>query len=84
LAELARRGVNEVHAEAGATLNGALLASGLVDEWVAFLAPTVIGHHARGLFDLPALTDMANRRGFVLHDARMVGGDLRLVLRPKS
>lgn len=84
LSELARRGVNEVHAEAGATLNGALLAAGLVDEWVAYLAPTVIGHHARGLFDLPALTDMAGRRGFVLCDARMVGGDLRLVLRPAS
>lgn len=84
LVELGRRGINEVHAEAGATLNGALLQAGLVDEWVAYLAPTVIGHHARGLFDLPALTDMAGRRGFELRDARMVGGDLRLVLRPAS
>lgn len=84
LLELARRGINEVHVEAGATLNGALLEAGLVDEWVAYMAPSVIGHHARGLFDLPALTDMADRRGFSLHDARMVGGDLRLVLRPAS
>ena len=84
LVELARRGVNELHVEAGATLNGALLEAGLVDEWVAYLAPAVIGHHARGLFDLPALTDMAGRRGFVLRDARLVGGDLRLVLRPAS
>lgn len=84
LLELARRGINEVHVEAGATLNGALLDAGLVDEWVAYLAPTVIGHRARGLFDLPTLTDMAGRRDFTLHDARMVGGDLRLVLRPAS
>ncbi len=84
LLELGHRGINELHVEAGATLNGALLAAGLVDEWVAYLAPVVIGHHARGLFDLPALTDMAGRRGFVLRDARMVGGDLRLVLRPAS
>lgn len=82
LTELARRGINEVHVEAGATLNGALLAAGLVDEWVAYLAPAVIGHHARGLFDLPALTGMAGRRGMTLHDVRMVGQDLRLVLRP--
>lgn len=84
LLELGRRGINEVHVEAGATLNGALLAAGLVDEWVAYQAPLVIGHHARGLFDLPALTDMSGRHGFVLRDARLVGGDLRLVLRPAS
>jgi len=84
LAELGRRGVNEVHTEAGATLNGALLAAGLVDEWIAYLAPSVLGHHARGLFDLPALTDMAGRRSFVLRDVRKVGGDLCLVLRPAS
>jgi len=81
MAELVRRGINEVHAEAGATLNGALLGTGLVDEWVAYLAPTVVGHHARGLFDLPALTDMAGRREFMVYDSRMVGHDLRLILR---
>jgi diaminohydroxyphosphoribosylaminopyrimidine deaminase/5-amino-6-(5-phosphoribosylamino)uracil reductase len=80
--ELGERGINEVHAEAGATLNGALLESGLVDEWVAYLAPLVMGHHARGLFDMPALGDMAARRGFKLLDARMLGADLRLTLRP--
>lgn len=84
LLELASRGINEIHVEAGATLDGALLEAGLIDEWVAYLAPLVIGHHARGLFDLPALTDMADRRGFVLRDARMVGTDLRLLLRPNS
>ena len=28
--------INELHVEAGAALNGALLAAGLVDEWVAY------------------------------------------------
>lgn len=82
LAELAARGINEVHAEAGATLNGALLRAGLVDEWVMYQAPLVLGHEARGLFDLPALADMAGRRGFCLTDARLLGPDLRLTLRP--
>lgn len=80
--ELARRGVNEIHGEAGATLNGALLQAGLVDEWLAYFAPLVMGHQARGLFDLPALADMAGRRGFKLLDAARVGEDLRLRLRP--
>jgi len=82
LAELAARGINEVHAEAGATLNGALLQAGLVDEWLAYFAPLALGHQARGLFDLPALDDMAGRRGFKLLDAARVGEDLRLRLRP--
>jgi diaminohydroxyphosphoribosylaminopyrimidine deaminase/5-amino-6-(5-phosphoribosylamino)uracil reductase len=80
--ELARRGINEVHGEAGATLNGALLDAGLVDEWLAYFAPLVMGHEARGLFNLPALADMAGRRGFDLLDATKVGADLRLRLRP--
>jgi diaminohydroxyphosphoribosylaminopyrimidine deaminase/5-amino-6-(5-phosphoribosylamino)uracil reductase len=80
--ELARRGINEVHGEAGATLNGALLEAGLVDEWLAYFAPLVLGHEARGLFKLPALADMAGRRGFDLLDATKVGADLRLRLRP--
>lgn len=84
LMELARRGVNEVHAEAGAILNGALLQAGLVDEWLAYLAPMVLGHHARGLFDLPALSDMTGRFGFVQREIAMVGHDIRLVLRPAS
>jgi len=80
---LAQRGVNELHVEAGATLNGALLAAGLVDEWLAYLAPVTLGHQARGLFDLPALTDMGARQGWRLLDMRRVGGDLRLRLRPE-
>lgn len=84
LAELARLGINEVHAEAGATLNGALFQAGLVDEWLAYFAPLALGHEARGLFNLPVLEDMSGRRGFHLHDLARVGDDLRLILRPKG
>lgn len=80
---LAQRGINELHVEAGATVNGALLAAGLVDEWLAYLAPIALGDRARGLFDLPALTDMAARHAFALHDLRQIGPDLRLILRPR-
>jgi diaminohydroxyphosphoribosylaminopyrimidine deaminase/5-amino-6-(5-phosphoribosylamino)uracil reductase len=82
LAELARRGCNEVHAEAGATLNGALLRAGLVDEWLAYLAPMAMGNPARGLFDIPELTAMAGCPRFKSHDLRQLGDDIRLTLRP--
>jgi len=82
LAELARRGCNEVHAEAGATLNGALLQAGLVDEWLAYLAPLAMGQPARGLFDLPELTDMAACVRFRITELRQLGDDIRLTLHP--
>ncbi len=82
LQEFGRQGINEVHVEAGATLNGALLAAGLVDEWLSYMAPVAMGHAARGLFDLPALTDMADSRRFSLLDTARLGTDVRLRLRP--
>jgi diaminohydroxyphosphoribosylaminopyrimidine deaminase/5-amino-6-(5-phosphoribosylamino)uracil reductase len=81
LAELARRGINEVHAEAGARLNGSLLREGVVDELLLYLAPSLIGDAARGLFDLPALAALADRRRLQWRDVRRVGDDLRIVAR---
>ena len=80
LAELGRRGANEVTAEAGALLNGALLASGLVDEVVWYQAPVIIGEPGLGaaVLDLPALAQKLAPR---VHARRMVGDDLRLDLR---
>jgi diaminohydroxyphosphoribosylaminopyrimidine deaminase/5-amino-6-(5-phosphoribosylamino)uracil reductase len=80
--EFGRQGINEVHVEAGATLNGALLAAGLVDEWISYIAPVAMGHAARGLFEMPALTEMAGRQQFEIRGVRMLGGDIRLTLRP--
>ena len=52
--ELAARGINELHVEAGAKLTGALLDAGLVDELLLYLAPTLIGDPARGMFERAA------------------------------
>jgi len=79
---LAQRGVNELHVEAGAVLNGALLAARLVDEWVAYMAPMAVGDAARGLFAHPALTSLDQAARFRLGDVRQIGGDLRLTLLP--
>lgn len=81
LQELGRRGINELHVEGGARLNGALLGAGWVDELLLYLAPCLIGDKARGLFDLPALASLEGKRPLVVRDMRMVGGDLRIVAR---
>ena len=76
--ELAKREINEVHAEAGSRLNGSLLRAGLVDELLLYLAPMLIGDSARGMFSLPELAELAGARRLEMFDQRMVGGDLRV------
>ncbi len=74
--------VNEVHVEAGARLNGALLATGRVDELLAYVAPTLLGE-GRGMASLgtPASLDAAPRYDF--HDVAKVGADLRILARTR-
>jgi diaminohydroxyphosphoribosylaminopyrimidine deaminase / 5-amino-6-(5-phosphoribosylamino)uracil reductase len=78
---LAQRGINEVHAEAGFKLNGSLMREGLVDELLLYLAPCLIGHDASGLFNLPELTTLDDRRRLQIRDLRQVGEDIRLIAR---
>jgi diaminohydroxyphosphoribosylaminopyrimidine deaminase/5-amino-6-(5-phosphoribosylamino)uracil reductase len=80
LSECGKRGCNELLFEAGARLNGALLRAGVVDEWVIYLAPCVLGDEALGSFRLPDLTRMKDRPEFEVRDVRQVGRDLRLLL----
>ena len=81
MTELGRRGINEVHVEGGFRLNGALLAAGLVDELLLYLAPCLIGDKARGMFDLPELAALDNKRRLAISDLRMIGSDLRVLAR---
>lgn len=80
--ELGRREMNEVHVEAGFKLNGSLLREGLVDEFLFYLAPCIIGDRARGMFDLPALESLGGRRALQVRDVRMIESDIRVIARP--
>ncbi|MGL5948362.1 MAG: dihydrofolate reductase family protein, partial [Aeromonas sp.] len=78
---LAKRGINNVLVEAGATLCGALLSKGLVDELVLYQAPKILGDAGRGLFHLPALQRLYQAPALQIHDVRLVGSDVRLCAR---
>ena len=81
MTELGARQLNEVHVEAGYKLNGSLLQENLVDELVVYLAPSVLGDSARGMFHLPSLDDLALQRRLEVHDVRRLGPDVRIMAR---
>lgn len=81
LADLAQRGINELHVEAGGQLNGSLVRDGLVDEYLIYLAPKLLGS---GL-DMAAfgpLASLAHAPQLRFHDIERVGCDLRILARP--
>ena len=81
LADLGRRGINELHVEAGGRLNGSLVREGLVDEYLIYLAPKLLGS---GL-DMAAfgpLASLAHAPQLRFHDIERVGCDLRILARP--
>src|SRR5690606_6356907 len=84
LALRAARQVNGVQVEAGATLAGALLKAGLVDEVLLYVAPVLLGVGARPLFGGLRIDRMADRVQMRTIETVRVGEDLRLLLRPQA
>ncbi|HEX4884287.1 MAG TPA: bifunctional diaminohydroxyphosphoribosylaminopyrimidine deaminase/5-amino-6-(5-phosphoribosylamino)uracil reductase RibD, partial [Casimicrobiaceae bacterium] len=83
--ELARRSLNEIHVEAGARLNAALLDAGVVDEVVAYLAPSLLGDPARGIVGRhQALARLDERVQLGFGTVQRVGDDLRIVALVRS
>lgn len=78
LKELARRGVNEVHVEAGYKLNGSMLREGLIDELLVYLAPSVLGGAAQGMFNLPELQALTQAPKLEFMDVTRIGPDMRV------
>jgi len=74
---LGQHDINEVHAEAGAVLTGALLQEGCVDELLVYMAPMVLGEGA-GMARLPLIEDLGQARRFQFVDVRGLGPDVRL------
>ncbi len=81
--ELAGREINDVMVESGAGIAGELLDIGLVDEIVIFMAPHIMGDNARGLFRLPALEKMSERKKLRISDIRAVGADWKITVFPE-
>ncbi len=80
LQELARHEINEVHVEAGQTLNGALIQAGLVDEFLVYLAPKLIGP-GLGLAQMEPLARLADAVALEFTSVSQLGPDIRITAR---
>jgi diaminohydroxyphosphoribosylaminopyrimidine deaminase/5-amino-6-(5-phosphoribosylamino)uracil reductase len=81
LEELARRGVNELHVEAGFKLNGSLVREGCVDEVLLYLNPSFLGDSAQGILDLPAPDSLEGRTKLRVLSLERLGEDFRILAR---
>lgn len=82
LEELGRRGINELHVEAGFRLNGSLVREGCVDEFLLYLNPSFLGDGAQGMLDLAPVASLEQRLRLWLRSVDRVGDDLRILARP--
>jgi diaminohydroxyphosphoribosylaminopyrimidine deaminase/5-amino-6-(5-phosphoribosylamino)uracil reductase len=80
LRDLAQREINELHVEAGHKLNGSFIREGLVDEYLVYIAPQLLGP-GQGMANLPALTALSDTVKLAFHAVDRVGPDVRLLLR---
>jgi diaminohydroxyphosphoribosylaminopyrimidine deaminase/5-amino-6-(5-phosphoribosylamino)uracil reductase len=81
LEELARRGINELHVEAGFRLNGSLLREGCVDEFLIYLNPSLLGDEAQGMLSLPGFSSLNERIKLKIASLDRIGDDIRILAR---
>ncbi|MDB5844528.1 MAG: 5-amino-6-(5-phosphoribosylamino)uracil reductase, partial [Polaromonas sp.] len=78
--DLGRREINELHVEAGSKLNGSLIRAGLVDEFVLYLAPKLLGP-GQGMAAFGPLQALSEAVELQFQSIDRVGADLRIVAR---
>ena len=81
LEELARRGVNELHVEAGFRLNGSLVREGCVDEILLYLNPSILGDEAQGMLALSGIASLDQKIKTNIVSLDRIGDDIRIVAR---
>ena len=80
LRDLGQREINELHVEAGHKLNGSLVREGLVDEFLVYLAPKLMGQGA-DMANFGPLTELSQALPLTFQSTAMVGPDLRILAR---
>ncbi|MDO8279155.1 MAG: bifunctional diaminohydroxyphosphoribosylaminopyrimidine deaminase/5-amino-6-(5-phosphoribosylamino)uracil reductase RibD [Burkholderiaceae bacterium] len=80
LRDLGRRQINELHLEAGHKLNGSFIREGLVDEFLIYIAPRLLGP-GLGMASFGPLTHLHDGVALTFRSVDHIGADLRLLAR---
>jgi diaminohydroxyphosphoribosylaminopyrimidine deaminase/5-amino-6-(5-phosphoribosylamino)uracil reductase len=80
LRDLGQREINELHVEAGHKLNGSLVREGLVDEFLVYLAPKLLGQGA-DMAHFGPLKELSQALPLSFQSSTLVGPDLRILAR---
>lgn len=83
LADLAAKGVNELHVEAGSKLNGSFIREGLVDEMLVYLAPCMLGE-GLSMARFGPLTQLDQGLSLDFKSVEKIGPDVRILARVKG
>jgi diaminohydroxyphosphoribosylaminopyrimidine deaminase/5-amino-6-(5-phosphoribosylamino)uracil reductase len=78
LAQLAEQQCNEVLVEAGSKLCGAFAEQGLVDEYLIYVAPKLLGENTMGLMSLPQIDNLDAHKKLNFIDVTTIGDDIRI------
>ncbi len=81
LRDLGQREINDLHVEAGHKLNGSFIDAGLVDEFLVYLAPKLLGI-GQGMATFGPVASLADAVELEFLDTTMLGRDMRLRARP--
>lgn len=82
LAALHERGIRTLFVEGGPTLASALVAQGLADELLVYLAPALLGGPRLAIGEL-GIESIAGALRYDFTDVERLGADVRLVARPR-
>lgn len=77
LSQLTTQNINSVLLEAGSGLISAMIKAELIDEFIFYTAPLLMGNNAISMTNLPLQT-MDERLALSISDIRMVGNDIKI------
>jgi diaminohydroxyphosphoribosylaminopyrimidine deaminase/5-amino-6-(5-phosphoribosylamino)uracil reductase len=82
LFQLAEQGMNSALLEAGSGLIGAMIEADLIDEFIIYTAPILMGSNANSMATLP-INNMTDKINLAIQDLRMIGDDMRITAKIK-
>ena len=77
LSQLSTQGINNVLLEAGPGLIGAMVEAALIDEFIIYTAPVLMGSDATSMMTLP-IANMVDKIALNISTIRMVGNDIKI------